>query len=48
MLASCGAPCSLPANSPFMDDRIVYAPVLVAWALAGAGPTWLRRYPALR
>ena len=48
-----------PANNPFMDDHIVYALVLVALALAGAGPTWrlgraydrlslVRRYPALR
>jgi thiosulfate dehydrogenase [quinone] large subunit len=48
-----------PANNHFMDDRIVYALVLVALALAGAGPTWrlgraydrrslVRRYPALR
>ncbi len=29
-----------PANQPFMDDHIAYALVLVAFALAGAGPTW--------
>jgi thiosulfate dehydrogenase (quinone) large subunit len=29
-----------PANNPFMDDHIVYALVIVAIALAYAGPMW--------
>ncbi|MEP6648513.1 MAG: hypothetical protein ABJA74_01170 [Lapillicoccus sp.] len=48
-----------PATNPFMDEHIVYALVLVALALAGAGHTWglgraydrlsmVRRYPVLR
>jgi len=46
-------------NNPFMDDHIVYALVLVALALYGAGRTWglgrvweqlatVRRFPALK
>jgi thiosulfate dehydrogenase [quinone] large subunit len=48
-----------PENNPFMDDHIVYALVLIALALVGAGrwlglgQTWNRlsivqRYPWLR
>lgn len=48
-----------PANNPFMDDHIIYAPVLVGLALIGAGRTlglgraWERlplvqRYPVLK
>ena len=48
-----------PANNPFMDDHLVYALVLVALVLAGAGHTWgmgrayerlsiVQRFPALR
>jgi thiosulfate dehydrogenase [quinone] large subunit len=29
-----------PANNPFMDDHLIYAAVLVALALMGAGTSW--------